>query len=292
MTYSISNSLLKASVTKTGIELSSVKSKKTDLEYIWQADPAIWANHAPVLFPIIGALKNGRYRFDGEFYELPKHGLVRYNDKIELIKQTDDSLLFSLFWNDDSFKNYPFKFEFQTLYSLSGSTISVKHTVLNHGAQDMYFSLGGHPAFNCPLFEGESYSDYYLEFDQIEQASAYLLDESGLVSEKKLTLVDKSNTLKLHKHLFDNDALIFRDLKSRRVKLVSSRTGDILTMTYEGFPYLGVWAKPKAPFVCIEPWQGIADAEETDQEFKRKEGIMTLKPGQKHRAEYSVTFHK
>lgn len=155
----------------------------------------------------------------------------------------------------------------------------------------MHFSLGGHPAFNCPLFEGESYSDYYLEFDQIEKAPAYLLDESGLVSDKKLNLLDDSRTLKLHKHLFDNDALIFRDLNSRQVKLVSSRTGDILTMTYEGFPYLGVWAKPGAQFVCIEPWQGIADAAETDKEFKQKEGIMTLKSGEKHKAEYSIIFH-
>jgi|SRR6056297_142085 len=292
MTYSISSSLLTASVKKTGIELCSVKSKATGIEYVWQADPTIWASHAPVLFPIIGALKNGRYRFDGEIYELPKHGFVRYNDATELIRQTDDTLLFSLFWNDDSFKNYPFKFEFQTLYSLSGSTITVEHTVLNHGDQNMYFSLGGHPAFNCPLFEGESYSDYYLEFDQIEQSPAYLLHESGLVSDKKLNLLDESRTLQLHKHLFDDDALIFRDLKSRQVKLVSSRSGDVLTMTYEGFPYLGIWAKPKAQFVCIEPWQGIADAAETDQEFKQKEGIMTIKPEEKHKAEYSITFHK
>lgn len=211
MTYSISNSLLKASVRKTGIELSSVKSKKTDLEYIWQAIPSIWGSHAPVLFPIIGALKNGRYRFDDKFYELPKHGFVRYNDNIELIKQTDDSLLFSLSWDTDSLKQYPFRFEFHTLYSLEGPTISINHTVFNHGERDMHFSLGGHPAFNCPLFEGESYSDYYLEFDQIEKAPAYLLDESGLVSDKKLNLLDDSRTLKLHKHLFDNDALIFRD---------------------------------------------------------------------------------
>lgn len=292
MTYSISNSLLKASVKKTGIELSSVRSWESDLEYIWQADPSVWGSHAPVLFPIIGALKNDQFRFDGHIYELPKHGIVRYNNNIELIEKAENSLLFSLSWSKETLKQYPFKFEFRTRFSLIDGTLTVSHEVINHGDENMYFSLGGHPAFNCPLFEGESYSDYYLEFDQIEKAPAYLLDESGLVSEKKLNLLDESRTLQLHKHLFDDDALIFKDLKSRKVKLVSSRSGDVLTMIYEGFPYLGIWAKPKAQFVCIEPWQGIADAAETDQEFKQKEGIMTIKPKEKHKAEYSITFHK
>jgi galactose mutarotase-like enzyme len=292
MIDTISNSQLQASVTKTGIELSSVKSLASDLEYIWQAAPDVWGSHAPVLFPIIGGLKNGEYRFDGDFYELPKHGFVRYNNDIELIRQTDESLLFSLSWNADSMKKYPFKFELLTHYSLEGSTISVEHTVINHDNQKMYFSLGGHPAFNCPLFEGESYSDYYLEFDQREKAPAYLLDESGLVSDKTLNLLDKSRTLQLNKHLFDDDALIFRDLKSRHVKLVSSRTGDILSMAYEGFPYLGVWAKPGAPFVCIEPWQGIADSADSTQDLTEKEGILSLGAGERHQASYSITFHK
>lgn len=292
MTYSISNSLLKASVKKTGIELSSVRSWVSDLEYIWQADPSVWGSHAPVLFPIIGALKNDRFRFDGDIYELPKHGIVRYNNNIELIEKAENSLLFSLSWSKETLKQYPFKFEFRTRFSLNDGTLTVSHEVINHGDDNMYFSLGGHPAFNCPLFEGESYSDYYLEFDQIEKAPAYLLDESGLVSEKKLNLLDESRTLQLHKHLFDDDALIFKDLKSRKVKLVSSRSGDVLTMIYEGFPYLGIWAKPKAQFICIEPWQGIADAAETDQKFKQKKGIMTIKPEEKHKAEYSITFHK
>ena len=292
MIYTISNAQLKASVTKTGTELSSVKSQASDLEYIWQADSSVWGSHAPVLFPIVGGLKNGEYRFDGDLYEMPKHGFVRYNDEIKLIQQTDESLLFSLSWNADSLKKYPFKFEFRTLYSLQGSTISIEHTVINHGDQKMYFSLGGHPAFNCPLFEGESYSDYYLEFDQREKAPAYLLDESGLVSEKTLNLLDESKTLQLHKHLFDDDALIFRDLKSRQVKLVSSRIGDILSMTYEDFPYLGVWAKPGAPFVCIEPWQGIADSADSTQDLTEKEGILSLGAGERHQASYSITFHK
>jgi len=291
MTFTLSNSQLELSVLKTGLEICSVISQKTGTEYIWQADPQIWGSHAPVLFPIIGALKNGRFRFDGDLYELPKHGIVRYNDSIELIEKTDNSLLFSLSWSKETLKQYPFKFEFRNRFSLDDATLTVSHEVINPGDETMHFSLGGHPAFNCPLFEGESYSDYYLEFDQFEKAPAYLLDESGLVSDKKLNLLDGTRTLQLHKHLFDNDALIFRNLRSRHVKLVSSRTGDILSMTYEGFPYLGVWAKPGAPFVCIEPWQGIADSADSTQELTQKEGLITLDAGETHQAAYSITFH-
>ncbi len=155
----------------------------------------------------------------------------------------------------------------------------------------MYFSLGGHPAFNCPLYDNEMYSDYALEFEQNETAPAFLLNSDGLVGDKKRMMLTDSNLLPLHKHLFDDDALIFKNLSSRKVSLVSRKTGRILTMHYEGFPYLGIWAKPGASFVCIEPWQGIADTADTTQELTQKEGVMSLGSGDIHRAGYSITFY-
>jgi len=292
MTFTFSNSRLSAAVTKTGIELCSVKSIKTGTEYIWQANPDVWGSHAPVLFPVIGALKNGMFMFDGDTYSLPKHGIVRHSDKISLTEQTETSLLFTLTWDKESLKHYPFKFEFQTQYSLSGSTIFVDHNVINHGEGPMYFSLGGHPAFNCPVYDNEDYSDYYLEFEQNETASTWLLNSNGLVSSERRPMLNDSNKLPLHKHLFDNDALIFKNLKSRKTKLVSKLHGPVLTMGYDEFPYLGIWAKPGAPFVCIEPWQGIADAADTSQDFTQKEGIMSLGAGETHKAEYSIRFHE
>ena len=168
MTYTLSNSELKLSVLKTGLEICSVISQKTGTEYIWQANPDIWGSHAPVLFPIIGALKNGEYRFKGKMYSLPKHGLVRYSDKARLTQHENNSLSFSLVWDEESIEYYPFKFEFLTRYMLPGSSLFIEHTVINHGDEPMYFSLGGHPAFNCPLHEDETYSDYYLEFEKKE----------------------------------------------------------------------------------------------------------------------------
>lgn len=273
------------------MELCSATSQKTGVEYIWQADPDVWGSHAPVLFPIIGALKNGRYKFKGKTYQLPKHGIVRYNETIQLQSQTESSLLFSLCWSRDTLAHFPFKFEFLTRFTLSGSKIRIEHIVRNGEEEPMYFSLGGHPAFNCPVFEGESYSDYYLEFEQNETVPAYLLNSSGLVSNNRLPLLKNSSILPLHEHLFDDDALIFKDLKSRRVTLASKKSGDIITLDYDQFPYLGIWARPAAPFICIEPWQGIADAEDTTQEFTQKEGILTLDGGETHRAGYSITFH-
>lgn len=291
MIYTLSDAYLSVSVQKKGIELCSVISQETGTEYIWQADPDIWGSHAPVLFPIIGALKNGSFILDGDSYSLPKHGIVRHSNKVRLTDQTDTSLLFTLTWNDESLKDYPFKFEFQTRYSLSGATVSVDHKVINHGDEPMYFSLGGHPAFNCPVFEGEAYSDYFLEFEHNESASTWLLNSDGLVTSNHLPILSDSNKLSLHKHLFDDDALIFKNLKSRKVSLVSSKTGQILTMNYDGFPYLGIWAKPGAPFVCIEPWQGIADEADSFQKLIEKEGIKCLESGGEHLAGYKITFH-
>ena len=292
MTFTFSNSSLSAAVTKTGIELCSVKSIKTGTEYIWQANPDVWGSHAPVLFPVIGALKNGVFMFDRNTYSLPKHGIVRHSDNVMLTEQTETSLLFTLSWDKESLKHYPFKFEFQTRYSLSGSTVTIDHTVINHGVGPMYFSLGGHPAFNCPVYDNEDYSDYYLEFEQNETASTWLLNSNGLVSSERRPILNGSNELPLHNHLFDDDALIFKNLKSNKVDLVSKTSGRILTTSYQGFPYLGIWAKPGAPFVCIEPWQGIADAADTSQDFTQKEGIMSLGAGETHKAEYSIRFHE
>lgn len=290
MTYTLSNTELSMSVQKAGIELCSVTSQKTGTEYIWQADPDIWGSHAPVLFPIIGALKNGEFIFDGDVYSLPKHGLVRHSDKARLTYQTENSLLFKFTSDHETLTHYPFKFEFQTRYSLSGSTVSVDHSVTNQGNWPMYFSLGGHPAFNCPLQENETYSDYSLQFEQNETASAFLLNSDGLVSNKRQPILKNSQKLPLQKYLFDDDALIFKDLESRAVSLVCQRNGRILTMNYDGFPYLGIWAKPGAPFVCIEPWQGIADAADTSQEITQKEGIMSLESEEVHKAGYSMNF--
>ncbi|GAB5410423.1 MAG: aldose 1-epimerase family protein [Balneolaceae bacterium] len=288
MNHSLNTPALSIEVTKTGIELCSIKSITTGKEYMWQADPKVWESHAPVLFPIIGALKNGEAFYKGTSYKIPKHGLIRNSEKIKLIEQTNNSLRFSLKWDEESLKLYPFKFEIQITYTIIENTIQISHLITNHGDETMLYSLGGHPAFNCPLYEGESYEDYFLEFEEEETDSTWLLNSNGLTSGEITPILEHSNILPLHKNLFNNDALIFKNLKSKRVSLNSRISGEILAMEFEDFDYLGVWAKPNAPFVCIEPWLGITDSEDSDQSFENKEGLLQLLPKQSNKIAYSI----
>lgn len=288
--YKIKNESLSVSVKPEGAELCSLKNTKTDIEYIWQADPDIWSSHAPNLFPIIGVLKNGEYWFDSEKYSLPKHGFVRHNKDIKLKEKGDSKITFELLYSEETLKMYPFKFKFEISFTLEGKSLIISHKIRNLDEKIMYFSLGGHPAFNAPLYQGETYEDYYLEFDQNQNLHTYLLSKTGLVSEKTSVVIENDDKIQLHKNLFDKDALIFKNIPSKKITLKSEKSGNILTVRYEDFKNLGIWAKPAAPFVCIEPWLGIADIEGTNQDLKTKEGINSIMPSQEFNASYSITI--
>ena len=291
MNHSIESSSLKVSIQEKGAELCSVISKKTGQEFIWQADPAFWGSHAPILFPIIGGLKEGKYQYENNWYEMPKHGIVRRNENLIVEKQSKNSITFLLESDESSKKLYPFAFQFRTSFALTDNILTISHQVINIGEKDLLFSLGGHPAFRCPLHDNANYEDYYLEFEQTEHAETHLLDmERGLVSNETELILENSNRLQLHKNLFDKDALIFKNLKSNSVSLVHKENGNVLTMRFKDFPYLGIWAKPGADFVCIEPWLGIADSVNHNQQLKEKEGIISLSIEQIFSANYSIEF--
>ncbi|GHA33411.1 hypothetical protein GCM10007103_13700 [Salinimicrobium marinum] len=286
--YTIENQLLSVGVKPGGAELCSIKNVRSGTEYIWQADPEIWSSHAPNLFPVIGVLKEGSYYYNSEKYSMPKHGFIRHNENIRLIEKTDNKLSFQFEYSEESLKIYPFKFQFEVSFFLNNNILAVSHEIRNLDEKPLYFSLGGHPAFNAPLYEGETYEDYYLEFDQKQDLNTYLLSENGLVSHKTAVVIKNDDKIQLHRNLFDHDALIFKDILSKKVTLKSKKSGAILTVRYEDFNNLGVWAKPKAPFVCIEPWLGIADVEGTKKDLKTKEGIIELMPSKKFDASYSI----
>ncbi len=290
MNYKLQSAELSVEVNPTGIELSSIKSKRTDVEYIWQADPEIWNSQAPVLFPIVGGLKEGYTLFDGHKYEMPKHGLVRNSNKPRLIEQTGTSLRFQLNWDEESLKHYPFKFQLDMVFSLVGKTLTVEHHIKNLGDETMFYSLGAHPAFNCPLRAGEVYEDYHLEFEKEEFAYTQMVDLSGLIASEQKLVMDNSAILPLHSHLFDDDALIFKQLKSREVTLNHKDRGATLSVKFEDFDYLGIWAKPGAQFVCIEPWLGIGDSVDFNNQFSEKDGIRKLEAGKAELKTYSITI--
>ena len=290
--YTLENNKLKIGIKKIGAELCQISSINNRNEFMWDANPAIWANHAPNLFPIIGALKEDSYRFENKKYAMTKHGFIRNNKDIAIHEKTNDSLTFKLSQNESTLKSYPFKFEFYITYKLTDNKIDIIHTVKNCDEQRLYFSLGGHPAFKCPVYENENYEDYVLEFEHEENSVRHLINmENGLISSKTKTVFNNSNKIKLTHDLFNDDALIFKDLKSRKVTLKSDTSGAILFVSYKDFPYLGIWAKPNGNYVCIEPWLGIADHEDTNQELKTKEGILSLEANKSFTASYTIEIH-
>jgi len=290
--YTLQNDKLRIGVKKTGSELCQIVSVKNNIEFMWHANPDVWASFAPNLFPIIGALKNNTYYFEDQKYELTKHGFIRNNDDMILHEQAENMLTFKLVYNENTLTVYPFKFEFFITYKLVDNLIEVIHTIKNKDNKTIYFSLGGHPAFKCPIYENENYHDYYLEFEHHENAVRHLLNlESGLVSTKTKPVFNNNNILRLTHELFNEDALVFKDLKSRKVALKSDTHDTILTVSYDAFSYLGIWAKPNGNYVCIEPWLGIADNENTNQDFKTKEGIISLNSKESFTASYSIEIH-
>jgi len=291
--YQIFNELVKVTVQKNGAELCGISSVKNNTQFMWHADPSIWGSFAPNLFPVIGALKDNTYIFENKTYHMPKHGFIRHNTDIAVVNKTDSSITFKLTYNQELLKMYPFKCSYQISYTLENNLLIVNHEIINLDEKPMYFNLGGHPAFKCPVYTDEKYTDYSLVFEQPETAETYLLNTTnGLLTDQTKPVFNTPNKIDLHYNLFDNDALIFKDLKSRKVTLTSKTKGAVITVTHTHFPHLGIWAKPHANYVCIEPWIGYADLETTNQKITSKEGIIKLAPNSNFKASYCIEIHK
>ncbi|BAO77653.1 aldose 1-epimerase family protein [Winogradskyella sp. PG-2] len=289
----LKNDSLEIKIKPRGAELSAINSIKNNKGFMWHADPDVWGGHAPNLFPVIGCMKDDSYTYDGKTYPMTKHGFVRRNDDFKVISKSETEIIFRISSNDDLYKMFPFQFELDIYYKLNDNILTINHMVRNIDTKTIYFSLGGHPAFTCPLYENESYEDYILEFEKAENSQSYLLNmENGLVTDKTKPAFTTDNTIQLRGDLFNEDALIFKDLKSRTVTLKHKTKGNILTVKFKDFPYLGIWAKPNAPYVCIEPWIGIADSETTNQKIEDKEGIIALDAASVFNASYSIEIDK
>jgi galactose mutarotase-like enzyme len=288
MHYTIESESLRVSVKDKGMELSSILSKITGQEYLWQGDPQVWTGQAPVLFPIIGALKNGKTRFREKDYALPKHGFVRNSNQAKLIQHLPDSLVFRFESSPETLAVYPFIFALEVSFRLSGNCLAIAHQVYNLGDQTMYYSLGGHPAFTCPLLPGEYLEEYKIEFPQSERDNTWLITPEGLIGEKGEMILNDTQVIPLHARIFDHDALIFKDLKSREVSLSHRKRGPVLKMEFGDFDYLGIWAKPGASFVCLEPWLGIADSVHHSGKLAEKEGIRSLAPDTSETKKFTI----
>lgn len=280
----ISNGMLTASISGKGAELQRLQYK--GLEYLWQGDKAYWPKHSPVLFPFVGELKNGEYLFDGKEYKMPRHGFAR--DRVfETLRVYDNSATFVLISDAHTLAIYPFRFVFKIKYRLEANTLFCTYLVENADGKAMYFSVGGHPAFNVPLYNGLHYSDYVLKFDKNTFLKKYIL-HNGLTGDDTETIHLDNKTLSLKPSLFYEDAIVLKEIESAQVELSTAKNEHALKFSFDGFPYFGIWAAKDAPFVCLEPWCGIADNIHHDQQLIHKEGINELARGESWQRTWSV----
>lgn len=283
----LENDFIKATVSSKGAEIHSLINKADGTEYIWQANPAIWAFHAPNLFPIVGGLRDNTLNVDGKQYTLNRHGFARHVT-YRRIESTPLSAIFEYRYDEETLKVYPYKFEFQVIYHLEAKVLRVSYKVINMDAGTIYFSVGVHPAFNVPFTEGEKFEDYYIEFSKLEELHTHQSGSDGLLNGKTNLIATEQNRLVLSRDLFVNDALIFKNIQSKSVVLKSSKSDKQVKVSYPNFDVLGIWTKGDAPFICIEPWIGVSDSAGEAKDISQKEGIQRLEKGHVFETDYMI----
>ena len=290
MDFSLHNDLLSIKINSVGAELKSLVKRETGQEYIWSGDPEVWPSTAPVLFPIIGKLKDEQTLIDGRPYRIPKHGIVRHNDRLELLSKLEDRIVLRLCSSEETYKLYPYHFDFRITFRLRNEHLIVYHEVRNNDEKPLLFHLGGHPAFRVPFFAGDRYDDYFLRFEHAEDSQSYRVTEQGTIGDdtRPVPWSEDGKRLPLTHELFAHDALVFKDLDSRSVNLESRSHGPVLKLDYAGWTHLGIWAKTNGDFVCIEPWIGLADSASGDGVFAHKEGIISLEPNEVYEMSYDI----
>ncbi len=281
MIYTIENEKYVARVSDMGAELQSMMRKADGSEYIWQGDAAVWSGRAPLLFPFVGRLKGEGYEYEGVKYPMTKHGFAR-KSVFEAVREGEQRLVMRL----DGEKHldvYPFEHMLEVVFELFEDGLKVTHRVMNCGEKEMYFSIGAHPGFNCGMGD-------WIEFKEDEEAWTYRLGEGGLLTEQPVECGVKAYRLMIDEDVFKKDALIFMGLKSDEVTLYRAGKPHV-TVEYGSAPCLGVWAKPGASYVCIEPWYGVDDSAAAIGALKEKKHIMKLAKGECFRFPMKIRLH-
>ncbi len=283
----IYNDILTASIQAKGAEITSLQKDRK--EYIWQAEPSVWARHSPILFPIVAKLINNQYTHNDKTYHLNQHGFAR-DCTFTLESKEKSSVCFLLQSNEDTKAMYPFDFELRVTHFLKENRLKTKYEVTNTSKETMYFSIGGHPAFCCPIEEGHERQEYALRMDDAVDVKSKLLDKGTISHTKEKDVLIDQQYVPLGKETFQEDALIFDPNPFRKATLVHLPTEkEYLAVHFQGFASLGVWSKNEvSPFVCIEPWYGTADYEGHDGELRNKKGILSLEKGATFSCQYAV----
>jgi galactose mutarotase-like enzyme len=287
----IENEWLKVGIERKGAEIRIVKNMENNLDYMWSGDDKYWGRVSPILFPIVGRLKDDQYTINGQPYKMSQHGFLR-DVEFDVLEQSATNASF-VFESAGRFMDvYPFEFKAIIRYTLKEDSVIIKWEIVNQNQKEMYFSIGAHPAFNIPLVENETIEDYRLHFTSAanKEVIEYELKNS-LIYEKDQ--VNGISSLPLTNDLFANDALVFSNID--KIRLVSHLSSHGVEVKFEKFPFVGIWSRYMddqtiAPFVCIEPWYGIADVKNTSGEFSEKFGINKLESKCTFNAEYSIKF--
>lgn len=292
MDYTIKNNMIEVVISDHGAEVQSVKGAHTGEEYMWQADPEIWGRHAPVLFPIVGRLKNDEYKYQGKTYHMGQHGFARDCD-FEVENHTQESITFLLKDNEKTREMYPFKFEFRVNYNLMNNLLEENFSVVNKSDETMIFGVGGHPGFNLPVNNGEEKEDYY--FDMHPSIARVKIPLKGAYLDwNNRSLASTDSFIVLSDELFKDDALIYElHGHDNKVSLRTDKSKFHINVWTRNAPYVGIWSQypNTANYVCIEPWWGIADREDADGELEHKYGMNHLEPGKEYQAGFSITYH-
>ena len=289
MEYLLRNSELEIRVLSHGAELSGIKDLKTNEEYMWQKDPKFWAKSSPVLFPFVGILKDGRYTYEGEEYKISnRHGFARDYEH-EVSSKGDNFIEFVFSSNEETKKIYPFDFKFYMKYILEGRKLILEYRVENIGDNEMYFSLGAHPAFSMPVGNGVDFLDYYIEFEKDEEGISKII-ENALVLSGKTKKVFEGKIFELNKNSFIDDAVILENTNSKIVYLKSKKNNRKIEFKYDGFRYMAFWNMPGAEFICFEPWNGITDFDNCSDDLKEKAGIEKIGAGEIYKKAIEITI--
>jgi len=284
----LENEVAAAKIQTLGAEIVSFKKKKTDDEYIWHGDSAYWSSHAPVLFPMVCAANDGKIKVDGKVYPIGNHGFARKSE-FELIEANASKAVYRLMADENTKKMYPFAFHLYATYTLVDNQLKVVYQVENVDEKEIYFQIGTHPGFYCPVNEKTKFEDYYLEFECNETLERLFMNDANVLIPNKTEMVlQDSKVLPLTRELFAKGALVFKQVNSKKISLKCKTSSKTLVLLSSHLPYLGLWQAKDAEFVCIEPWHGIADVDGYAGEFKEKEQMVFLKPGEKFACGYTL----
>jgi galactose mutarotase-like enzyme len=284
---SIGSGDLSAEIDPQGAQLSALKDRAAR-DLLWSGDPAVWAGRAPLLFPIVGVLAGGAYRLGAKTYPLSRHGFAR-GKLFEVASTGPTHAVFELSADDETLKLYPFPFAMTVRFEISGPTLSVDALVRNRGDTDMPASFGYHPALRWPLPFGQPRSSHFLQFEADEPAPYRRINGAGLLMPERFDTPIVRRRLALNDGMFQEDVLIFDQIKSRSL-IYGSDQGPRIRVNFPDSPYLGIWTKPGAQFVCIEPWHGITDPVGFAGEFTEKPGMFILRAGEALHSQLTLTL--